>query len=54
MNRLIVWLVNRYLDDALEEAYLKGWSRGYKEGLADNGTAWVDLEEFKVGGTDCD
>jgi len=44
MRRLIRWLVDKYLDDALVEAWCKGYARGLDH-------AYYPLD-LKVGGTD--
>lgn len=46
MARLIRWLVNKYLDDALVEAYCRGFAGGYKVASED------EWEDIKIGGTD--
>ena len=61
MNKLIRCLLNFYTNHQLaydiEDAYCRGYAKGYLAALDDENTEWVDLDEvldISPGGTDAD
>jgi len=54
MRRLILFILDYYLfNGAIEEALYEAYAKGFVRGLEERNTLWVDLDDLKVGGTDC-